>query len=452
MMPIYEDVIGQLPILSTYNHGTLGFKVDDDTRRPMVIIALQAATGKLTEVFPWLSGAVINEGSGPGNSGIFKLIDWPVTASSPNPVLHVRDHTDTLPSFAELMKKKAPCGLIDGKLVAPYPGFPESYKGTIDNPAPILAIQANFVKGGLLLNFSTQHNAIDATGMMQIIKLFSLAMQGVNFTDSAIMEGNRDRTRVIPLMAPGDPIKDHTHLRRPIDFSPPPPPVPDQIPRWAYFLMDGSAVPMIKFKAETDDGYEPSVPFISSNDALSAFYWKCLADVHVLHGKSRNTTSKFLRAIDARKAMGVSPEYMGHMVYHASTQMTFGLLQKSDLGTIACQLRNDLNAVNNAFSVRSYATYIANTPDKSHIMYGGLFNGYTDVGASSVANDDFFHSFGLLGKPEFARRPNLAPIPGCIFFMPIEGDKLPILVCLRDEDMNGLKKHPLWNMYTEFIG
>lgn len=216
--------------------------------------------------------------------------------------------------------------------------------------------------------------------------------------------------------------------------------------------MDGSAVTVIKFLAKNDDGYDPFMPFISSNDALSAFYWKCLAEVRVRNGKSPNDTSKFLRAIDARKAMGVSNEYIGHMVYHAATQMTFGLLQESSVGSIACQLREDLNAVNNEFSIRSYATYIANTPDKSLSMYGGLFNKDTDVGASSVANDDFFHSFGLLGKPEFARRPNLAPIPGCIFFMPIEGDRLPILVCLKDEDMDGLKKHPEWSKYTEFVG
>ena len=452
MTAIHQDVIGQFPILKTYNHGTLGFAIDEDAHRATVVVALQAATEKLITKFPWLAGAVINEGSGPGDSGIFKVVSWPIGASTFNRVLCVRDRTDALPPFAKLMSKKAPCSIIEGKLVAPYPGFPESYQDSIDNPAPVLAIQANFIKGGLLLNFSTQHNAIDASGMMQIIQLFSIAMQGAEFSPSAIKEGNRDRSRVIPLIAPGEPIRDHSHLRRPLEFSPPQPPSPDKVPRWAYFLMDGSAVPKFKAEASQRKGYDPSVPFISSNDALSAFYWKCIASVRARNGRSLNAVSKFLRAIDTRKAMGVSHEYMGHMVYHAATRMTLKELSETLTSAIACKLRRDLNDVNNRFSVRSYATYIANTPDKSLIMYGGLYNTDTDIGASAIANADFFHSFGLIGIPQFARRPNLPPIPGCVYFMPSEGQNLPILVCLRDDDMEGLKTHAEWSKYTEFVG
>ncbi|CAG7972970.1 unnamed protein product [Penicillium olsonii] len=451
MISAYQDVIGQFPILKTYNHGTLGFELDDNVYRSVILNALQSAVAKLVAGFPWLAGAVINEGSGPGNSGVFKLVDWPANAPSPNHILLVRDYTESLPSFADFVKQKAPCSMLDGKLVASYPGFPESYDDS-ERPAPILAIQANFIKGGLLLNFSTQHNAIDASGMMQVINLFSVAMQGGDFSSTAINEGNRDRSMVIPLIAPGEPIRDHSHLQIPPNFAFPPASSLDGVPRWGYFLMSASSVPKIKAAALQFQGGNQSVPFISSNDALSAFYWKCIADVRMRNGRPPQMVSKFLRAIDARKAMGVSYEYMGHMVYHATTWMTFAEIQGATIATIACKLRRDLNDVNNGFSVRSYATYIANTPDKSRILYGGLFNRNTDIGASAVANADFFHSFGVIGKPQFARRPNLAPIPGCVYFMPSEGQHLPILVCLRDDDMEGLKNHPEWKRVTEFIG
>ncbi|CAG7970492.1 unnamed protein product [Penicillium salamii] len=452
MLPAYQDAIGQFPILKTYNHGTLGFKIDHDDQRATIIRALQSATAKLIASFPWLAGAVVNEGSGPGNSGVFKLVDWPKNSSSANLILRVRDYTESLSSFVDLLSHKAPCSMIDGKLVASYPGFPESYDDSADKPAPILAIQANFIKGGLLLNFSTQHNAIDASGMMQVIKLFSVAMQGVDFSSTAIQEGNRDRNTVIPLIPSGETIRDHSHLQIPPNFAPSPPSILDGVPRWGYFLMSSSSVPKIKAAALQFQESDQPVPFISSNDALSAFYWKCIADVRTQNGQSPQIISKFLRAIDARKAMGVSYEYMGHMVYHAATRMTFEELQKEPISAIACRLRSDLNDVNNGFSVRSYATYIANTPNKSRILYGGLFNRDTDVGASAVANADFFHSFGVIGKPMFARRPYLAPIPGCVYFMPSEGPVLPVLVCLRDDEMDGLKNHPEWSKVTEFIG
>jgi hypothetical protein len=452
MMSAYQDVIGQFPILKTYNHGILGFEIDEDAHRAIVVVELQAATDKLITYFPWLGGAVANEGSGPGNSGTVKLIDWPRSASSFNRVLRIKDCTDTIPPFSELKTRKAPCSMIEGKILGAYPGFPESYQESTENPAPVLAIQANFIKGGLLLDFSTQHNAIDASGMMQVIELFSVAMQGAEFSASALKEGNRDRSRVIPLIPPGEPIRDHSYLRRPLDFAPPQLPAPHLLPRWAYFLMDRSAVPVIKAAASQGDGYDLSVPFISSNDALSAFYWKCLASVRACNGRSLETVSKFIRAIDTRKAMGVSNEYMGHMVYHAITRMTLMELKEASISAVACKLRTALNDVNNDFSVRSYATYIANTPDKSQLIYGGLYNTDTDIGASTVPNADFFHSFGRIGTPQFARRPNLAPIPGCVYFMPPERHYLPILVCLRDDDLEGLKTHPEWSKCTEFIG
>ena len=451
-MSLYQDVVGQFPILKTYNHGALGFELTDEIRRESIVEALQVATDKLTASFQWLGGAVINEGSGLGNSGLFKPVPWPASASSPNSIVRVKDCADLLPSFADMVKAGAPCSMLDGKTVARYPGFPASYEDSVEHPSPIIAIQANFVKGGLLLNFSTQHNVIDASGMMQVIQLFATAMRKDEFPPSAVEQGNRDRTKVIPLIAPGESIRDHSHLERPRNFAAPTPPSPAAVPKWAYFRLDRSAVPGIKALASNSEGFDPSVPFITSNDALSAVYWKCLANVRTRNGRSPDAVSKFSRAIDARRAVGVSNEYMGHMVYHAATRMSLKEVQDAPISTIACRLRKDLNDVNNEFSVRSYATFIANEPDKSRIMYGGLYNPDTDIGSSAVANADFFHSFGPLGVPQFARRPNLAPIPGCLYFMPAEGPHLPVLVCLRDDDLEGLKTHPDWSPYTEFVG
>ncbi|KAJ5910074.1 hypothetical protein N7504_004717 [Penicillium tannophilum] len=452
-MSLYQDVIGQLPILKTYNHGTLGFKLDSDIPHEVIVEALHTAADKLTASFPWLGGAVITENCGPGNSGLFKPLPWPATATFPNSIVRIKDYSGTLPSFAAFVEANAPCSMIDGNLIAPYPGFPASYQDSPENPAPIIAIQANFVQGGLLLNFSAQHNIIDASGMMQVIQLFATAMRGDEFAPSTVEEGNRDRTKVIPLIAPGDPIRDHSYLKLPEGWTRPIPPPGAIMPKWAYFLLDGLAVPGIKALASNPEGYDPSVPYITSNDALSAFYWKILAGVRVRNGRSLDAISKFGRAVDSRRAMGISHEYMGHMVYHSGTRMTFRELEEAPISAIACRLRKSLNEVNNEHSVRSYATYIANQPDKTQVMYGGMYNPDTDIGASAVPNADFFHSFGsLIGVPQFARRPNLAPIPGCIYFMPAEGRYVPVLVCLKDDDLDGLKAHEEWSDITEFVG
>lgn len=453
-MSLFQDAIGQLPILKTYNHGTLGFKVPDKAAQETMIRTLQIAVEKVTFHFPWLVGAIINEGSGPGNSGLFKPVPWPATAKSPNNILRIKHYEDSPPSYVEILQAGAPCSMLDGKMLAPFDGFPARYEDSPENPGPIIAVQANFVNGGLL-TFSAQHNIIDASGLMQIIKLFATALNGDEFTSQAIEQGNRDRTTVIPLIGPEEPMKNLKHLKLHEPLSPPPQVtvLPGRKPTWAYFRFSSSAVPGIKAMAMEPEGYDTSVPFISSNDALGAFYWKCISALRMGNGRSPESTSKFSRAIDSRRAMGVPFEYMGHMVSHSGTRLTLKEIDELPLSAVTRRLRKDLNDANNAISVRSYATLIANEPNKSLVLYGGgLFSQDVDIGSSTVSQAEFFVSFGPLGVPQFVRRPNLAPILGCVYFMPPENGDLMVLVCLREDDLEGLKSHTEWSKVTEFVG
>jgi hypothetical protein len=454
-MAFFQDVIGQLPILKTYNHVTLGFEVANKEAQTTMIQALHTAVDKITFHFPWLAGAVINEGSGLSNSSLFKPVPWPATARSPNEILRIKHYEDLAPSYADILQAGAPSSMLDGKILAPFDGFPARYEDSPETPGPIIAVQANFVDGGLLLTISAQHNMIDASGLMQIIQLLATATNGDEFTSQAIEQGNRDRATVIPLIGPGEPMKDLQHLKLQQPLRPPPQVavVPGKKPTWAYFRFFGSAVPGIKTLSTKPEGYDTSVPFISSSDALAAFYWKCISAVRMSNGRSPDAISKFSRAIDSRKAMGVPFEYMGHMVSHSATRLTLKEIDELPLSTVTCRLRKDLTDANNAFSVRSYATLIANEPDKSLVLYGGgLYNQDVDVGSSAVSQADFFVSFGPLGVPQFVRRPNLAPILGCVYFMPPENGNLIVLVCLREDDLEGLKSHPEWSPVTEFVG
>lgn len=450
---LYQDVIGQLPILNIYSYATLGFEVADENRRETIVKALRGATDKLVANFPWLGGAVINEGKGSGNSGLFKQVPWP-TCASPLSVMRVRDCADIVPSYSDIIGAGAPSFMLDGDILTPYPGFTVSGGDSVDQPRPVIAIQANFVKGGLLLTFAAQHNTIDGTGLLQVIKLIATAMRQEEFSPLAVEQGNRDRTRVVPLIAPGEPVKDYSHLRRPLNGHSPAPPSPSTtVSKWAYFRVPMSALPKIKALASQPEGYDASVPFISSQDALSALYWKCLAGVRMRNGRSPDAISKHNRAVDGRRAMGIPAEYLGHMIHHAASLMTLKELVEAPLSTVACRLRRDLNEVNNEFSVRSYTTYIANEPDKSRIMYGGSFNADTDIGSSSTSHVEFSVNFGpLLGTPQFMRRPRMRPNPGCIYFRPPENGYIIVFVCLRDDDLEGLKTHSEWSQYAEFIG
>lgn len=451
----YEDVIGQFPILKTYNHGLLLFPIADDSARESVVKALEEGTAEVVSKIPWLADQVVDEGKDHGKSGPYKLAPWPKDAQ-PNRIVRVKDCSNVCPSYADLIKAGAPVSKLDASVLCPFPGFPQSYDESVIGPAPVVAIQANFVKGGLLLNFSNQHNFMDATGLFMFIMHLATAMRGEELSDIAIQQGNRDPKTVIPLFPEGEPIRDHSHLIRPAPANgtpaAPPPAALRSPASWCYFRLFGSAIPKIKALASDPATLNPNVPFISSNDALSAFYWKRLAAVRLRNGRPASATSKLGRAIDARAAVGVPPEYLGQMVYHAATRLSLGELAALPLAVLASRVRADLNEANTPFAVRSYATFVAGVPDRSTLAYGGPFDTSLDVGSSSMAQLPALPRLGALGEPDLIRRPNLAPVPGGMYLYPAEKGDLPVLVCLSEEDLDGLKKDPEWSMCTEVIG
>ena len=458
----FQDVIGQFPQLKSYNQGLMVFALDDKTARDAVTAALEGAINCIVAQVPWLGEQVICVGKCAGHSGQFTTAPWPGDDAAPaggpaKRLLHVRDRTAVCPSFDELVERGCPISMLDGALLCPLPSFPLSYDEAQIGPAPVVAVQASFINGGLILNFSNQHNAMDASGIFVFIALLAAALQGQALPPDVVQAANLDRSSVIPLLEPGQPIRDHSHLK----INHPPPAAPASPPgpaRWACFRLFKEHAPRIKAAASVAADFDPSVRFVSTNDALSAFYWKRLAAVRLAHGGATPAArSKFSRAIDARAAMRVPRGYMGQMIYHAATYLSYGELASDELtlSAVASRLRVDLNASNNEWAVRSYATFLASVPDKSTLVYGGGLNTALDVGSSAMpVSSPTALKFGLLGVPTFSRRANLTPVPGLMYVYPPERDTgdLPVLVCLPDEDLEGLKMDREWGACTQLVG
>lgn len=176
--------------------------------RESIIQAMENATAKIVSKIPWLGEHVVHEGKAPGNTGTFKLAQWPPDAP-PNNLIRVRDCTELCPSRDEILQAKGPTSMLDGKIICPVPGFPLTYDGKI-GPAPAVIMQVNWIEGGLLLTFSNQHNVMDATGMFQFIALLSTVMCGEAIPESAIEQGNRDRKTVAPLLVDGQDVRNHS--------------------------------------------------------------------------------------------------------------------------------------------------------------------------------------------------------------------------------------------------
>ena len=449
------DVVGQLPFLKTYSHLLLVFPLrDDEVSRNEAIESLRSAALKLTEAFPWLAAKVINKGSGPGKSGSFELEPCALW-SSPNSILRVTDSSSLCPPYDKLVKARGPVTMLDGSILAPRKAFPESYQETEADPAPVLALQANFIQGGLLLDCAAQHNFVDMSGIEQCYNLLAAAMNDEPFSPDAIAQGNVDRRNLVALLQSDEPMKNHSQFKRPPPSDRPAPPLePDSPFSWRYFRFSAARLSELKALAISSEGCDLSVPYVSTNDVLTAFCWQRVISVRLRRRQTPHAFAKILRAVDARKTMGVPQRYMGDLVTIATSRIAFQELADASLPAVASLLRKDLNAVNTRDYVRSFATLIANTSDKSTIVYGGKFNPDTDIGSSSWARIQLYRvKFGPLGKPALVRRPNFGPLRSDIYFMPqTESGNIDALLCFNEEDMKGLEADAKWNAYADYIG
>ncbi|KFX98704.1 hypothetical protein V490_02158 [Pseudogymnoascus sp. VKM F-3557] len=450
----YQDIFGQLRLLKSYSHILLCFPVADSSLRESITEALESATVKVTAVFPWLTGKVINEGSGPGNSGLFKIASCPRWAP-PNTILRVKDCSDECPSYAEILKGDGSPQLLDPEILAPCVAFPQSYQETESDPACVAAIQANFIEGGLLLDFACQHNMMDASGMLQFVHLVAKAMHGEEFLPVEIKEGNQDRRNMVRLLGPDEPFADHSNFQRPsLLKSQKVPQVPAHQGEWCFFRFTAQKLAELKSIASDPAAFDPSVSFISTNDAVTAFIWKRISAARLRRLNNPDAFSKFTRAVDVRSTLGVAPEYMGHMVYNSFSTLTFQELDQAPLSFLASLMRKNLKNDVTEHAVRSFVTLLANTPDKTTLMYGGDMNKVTDVGFTSIAHSKLYSAdFGIIGKTEMIRRPHFIPKTTTVYLFPkTESGDIESLICVSEEDMKELKADEEWSDYAKVMG
>jgi len=96
----------------------IGFPVADSIED--VVAAIQKGAAKLTETFPRLAGQVINEGNGPGNSGLFKIIPYKIHQKNSPVIVKRLPHLD----YQDIVENKAPISIFGGDILAPRKGIP----------------------------------------------------------------------------------------------------------------------------------------------------------------------------------------------------------------------------------------------------------------------------------------------------------------------------------------
>ena len=453
----YLDVFGQQPGINIYTQLCLCFPLADGSSDSVIINTLTRGLERLTASFPWLAGQVVNEGSCRGNSGVFKIKSL---AKLPHLVVKDLRIGPSMPTLDGLRRTNFPFRMLDETIIAPCKTIPRDSDESTSNSKPVFLVQANFITGGLLLTFVSQHQAMDMPAQGQVMRLFSKACRNEPFTNEELSSGNLPRGNLIPLL--DNSYEQGPELAHQIVKPTPPHPKPNSSneptssPKctWTYFNFHPTSLTAIKSLA-TKTMTLPS-GYISTDDALSAFIWQSVIRARLARSDPKSE-STFARAIDARRYLDIPKAYPGlvqNMTYHTHT---FENLAVAPLGRIASELRSALDpkTTNLGYITRALATFLSRTPDKGIVSVTAALDLSTDVMLSSWANLDCYNlDFNLgLGKPEAVRRPQFEPCESLIYLMPktLDGE-IAVGMCLRDEDLENLKADNDFTKYGEFIG
>ncbi|KAK9483376.1 hypothetical protein V1527DRAFT_507691 [Lipomyces starkeyi] len=382
--------------------------------------------------FPLVAGQVVNEGSGEGNPGIFKIKPFEKILRL---VVKELRNDPSIPTMDALRQANFPFSMLNESIIAPRKTLPSPDEAASDSP--LFLLQANFTTGPPA-HLPRPGQAMDITGQGQVIYLLSKACRNDPFTSSEL-------DRQIIKLTPSDPISNGTNGHA---AQPPPPKC-----TWAYFTFPPTSLAALKSLA-TKTITLPS-GYISTDDALSAFIWQSVIRVRLprLHPTAEAT---FARAVDRRRYLDIPQTYPGvvqNMIYHT---YPIQKLVAEPLGGVASQLRSALDTISDlGYRTRALATVINRAPDKSIISVVASLDLSVDMMLSSWVKEHCYElDFNLgLGKPEAVRRPQFVPVESFMYLIPkaLDGE-IALGICLRDEDMERLRADEEFAKYGTYIG
>ncbi|SGZ55730.1 CIC11C00000003049 [Sungouiella intermedia] len=428
MKDIVLEIFAQQP-LEIYTQICFCYAFGDNSR-DLVVEILQNGLQSLTTSFPWVSGQVIRD----TESGLYKI-----TSLGDTPRLIVKDLTESL-SMDKLRNAGFPCSMLDEQTIAPRSTLPGVFSDSEESPC--FLIQASFIKKGLILTFLAHHQVFDGTGEGQIISLLSKACKGEPFTAEELATGNMNRENIVKLFTEEEK-KEYGELKiglekqiipeNPLTFEP-------SESFWATFTFSADSLKELKALASKN---LRSVPFVSTDDTLTAFIWQALSRARSSRLPENSKTS-IARAINVRPYLGIPSTYPGVI-----NNMTYNDYELRDivqlpLGEVASSLRSKIDKRTSqlAKDSRALATLIDATKDSPITSATASIYVPSDIALSSWAQQNSYSlDFGLsLGKPESVRRPQFTPVESLAYILPksLEGD-ISVAICLREEDMEKLR-------------
>jgi len=329
--------------IRVYTPALLLFRLSANASRAVVSSELQRGLASLLDDIPILAGNVITEDETrgtvqldiPENAGVLFKVKEMVDAEK-GPVL----------DFAELEKACFPSSSLDPSLLSPIHLVPEPV-------APCLAVQANFIRGGLILATYVHHSVADGAALGTFWKAWSRHTAAVSearliptsesfafeaLERSPLFQGTRSRRKLTDF--PG-----FKETRRPITADSGTSPLyvapgskasteaktatklPPKL-AIAYWYISRDKLRKLEEMAKPKD---PKESRRTESEVLSAFIWQHYSGARCLLERGVETVAFFMPCNGrARLDPPLHPDYLGNAVVHSRAELPIAELFSSE--------------------------------------------------------------------------------------------------------------------------
>ncbi|KAK8244714.1 transferase family-domain-containing protein [Phyllosticta capitalensis] len=399
---------------------TLVYKLEDHVDRQQVIEKLRSSLQVTLSQYPCLRGSLRNDES---SNRLF--IRKEESNTVPFNIHWLDEQEDDFPSYEMLEKKEFPPSLLDVGALFPSAVFQKQIWGTPtqgdDDDKKVLVVQANFIRGGLILGVAVQHNCADGAG----IDGFLCEWAG---NARRVSEGERP-TPIDPLIFDRSPLfstvkeassfaralADKSALKKLSDM----PPMPEdfKMPSLSQVIFHFPSAGIARLK---EDAKLPGQNVIGSYDAICAIIWRCMIRARLpLLNPDMAATTRFGHTVNARKFLepALPPRYFGNVVMYPRVDMKVSeLLGDGSLPHVVSTVRPSIQEQLSPAAVKGLCDWISSVDRKANTYvdtFMGLDMAMTDWSQMSTYQE---HDFGF-GLPKAVRWPN-TPLDGFLFRYP----------------------------------
>lgn len=375
-------------------------------------------------------------------------------------VVLVKDLRDSFPSSYDELKSKAfPVAAFDADTLCRRSVWPSA-----GERLPISLVQANFIRGGLILTWCILHMAGDGTSFYIWSKIWAEGCrraQGLDIFPGPIQLPEaiwKDREQVTKSSGRNaGKLEDHPeYILLPFTPTEAPPKMLSSSHRGQIFYFSPESLAALKAEASPANATEPSDQnWLSTNDALSALLWRTVMAVQSpLETLEGDPVSVFNIAIDGRQRTDpkVHKDTLGCFLQYVAVSVPIRkMLISLNLADLAIQIRKKILAADNQFT-DDVVTLVEQLEDVDRLVPTAFLDvpGFNCVLTSWIGFDLYALDWGsLLGnKIEAVRVPHIGCINGLSIVLPmLPNGGMEVLVGVEGKSLDRLLNDP---MITKF--